>query len=58
MTALTSAERQDRRREQYRRMRDALKRIAIAGTVKEARAIAATALEMHHAAPAAASTST
>jgi len=42
--ALTSAERQARRREQFRRMRAALERIAEAKTAEEARRIAADAL--------------
>lgn len=41
---MTAAERQARRREQFRRMREALERIAQAKAVREARAIAAEAL--------------
>lgn len=41
---MTPAERQARRREQFRRMRDALERITTAKTVQEARRIAAEAL--------------
>jgi len=42
--AMTSAERQAKRRGQFRQMREALERIAEAETVKEARAIAAETL--------------
>lgn len=41
---MTPAERQAKRREQFRRMRDALERIAAAKTIREARQIAAEAL--------------
>ena len=41
---MTSAERQAKRREQFRRMREALERIAAAKTIREARQIAADAL--------------
>lgn len=41
---LTPAERQARRREQFNRMREALRRIAEAKSLKEAKAIAAEAL--------------
>lgn len=41
---MTSAERQARRREQFRQMRAALERITTAETVREARRIAAKAL--------------
>lgn len=41
---MTSAERQAKRREQFRRMREALERIAQAKTVKEARQLAQAAL--------------
>lgn len=42
---MTSAQKQARRREQFRQMRDALARIAAAKSVKEARAIAAPFLK-------------
>jgi hypothetical protein len=41
---MTSAERQAKRREQFRQMREALSRIAAAKTVREARQIAQDAL--------------
>lgn len=41
---MTSADRQARRREQFRQMREALERIAQARTIREARAIAAETL--------------
>lgn len=41
---MTPAERQAKRREQFRRMREALERIAAAKTIREARQIAADAL--------------
>ena len=43
--AMTAAERQAKRREQFRQMRAALERIAAARTAKEARAIASEVLE-------------
>ena len=42
--AMTSAERQAKRREQFRRMREALEEIAQTRSVREAREIAAAAL--------------
>lgn len=41
---MTPADRQAKRREQFRQMRDALERIAQAKTIREARAIAAETL--------------
>jgi hypothetical protein len=42
---MTAAERQARRRDQHRRMREALAAIAQARTIREARALASAALE-------------
>ena len=42
---MTAAERQAKRREQFRRMREALEAIQVARTAKDARQIAADALK-------------
>ena len=42
---MTSAERQARRREQFRRMKEALERIAQAKTIKAAREMARAAIQ-------------
>jgi hypothetical protein len=42
---MTSAERQAKRRDQFRRMKEALERIAQAKTIKEARETARAALQ-------------
>lgn len=49
---MTSAEKQARRREQFRRMREALERIADVRTAKEAREIASAALDDRNPPPA------
>jgi hypothetical protein len=51
MAAMTSAERQAKRREQYRQMRAALEAVLEAGSLKQAKAIALEALTTPAAAP-------